>query len=120
VLRGLGCEHASSPIGIDLRPQEGHFGVALLDQASTFDNQFDTLCEKPGEIAPGIPMMDSGKGVSLTGGATSGGELGGDLCAQPVDQRSIVATSACKASCFERERMFGFLLLSCVCSLRCG
>jgi hypothetical protein len=99
---------ARSPIRIDLIQQPAYFGVALLDQASSFDNQADTLAEKSGEIERGISVMLGGSGVSLTGGAMTGG---GELCAQPADKVSVIATSACEASRFKGEGMLCVLLL---------
>jgi hypothetical protein len=109
---------ARSPIRIDLIEQPAHFRVALLDQASSFDNQLDTLTEKSGEIERGISVMLGGSGVSLTGGAMTGG--GGELCAQPADKVSVVAASSDQASRFKVEGMFGILLTGGVRSLGCG
>jgi hypothetical protein len=109
---------ARSPIRFNLIQQPAHFGVALLDQASSFDNQFDTLSEKAGEIARGISVMLGGSGVSLTGGAMTGGC--GELCAQPADKVSIVAASSDQASRFEGEGMLCVLLLGSVTGLYGG
>ncbi len=111
---------ARDPIGTDLVEQPAHFGVALLDQASSFDNQFDTLAENAGEIARGISVMLGGSGVSLTDGAMTGGQGGGNLCAQPADQISVVAASSDQARRFFGVGVFGFLLMGCVRSLGGG
>jgi len=88
-----------SPIQLDLLQQPDHFGVSPLDNPSTFDNQFDTLCKYPCEDVESICCTLKGSGVSFTGSTTTGG-VGGDGAAQPSKLTSISTAAIFKGSDF--------------------